>query len=92
MGCEPLRSSLRSFLITFFLRPTHLLPPPQERALLEEGIRRFPAYAKFYLMLGQLEERGNGVEAARAVYRYVVEVWEVCTGMWLKCGRVYRYD
>eukprot|EP00198_Chlamydomonas_reinhardtii_P003302 XP_001692638.1 splicing factor, component of the U4/U6-U5 snRNP complex [Chlamydomonas reinhardtii] len=43
----------------------------KERALLEEGIRRFPAFEKFYLMLGQLEARpgGGGAEAARAAYR-----------------------
>lgn len=44
--------------------------PAQERALLDEGIRRFPSYAKFYLMMGQLEEKGGHTDAARAVYRW----------------------
>lgn len=41
----------------------------QERALLEEGIRRFPTFEKFYLMLGQLEQRAGNVEGARTAYR-----------------------
>jgi len=41
----------------------------EERSLLEEGTKRFPTFEKFYLMLGQLEERLRNVEAARAVYR-----------------------
>ena len=30
-----------------------------ERTLLQEGITRFPTFAKLYLMLGQLEERAG---------------------------------
>ncbi|KAG2447955.1 hypothetical protein HYH02_006984 [Chlamydomonas schloesseri] len=41
----------------------------RERALLEEGIKRFPTFEKFYLMLGQLEARGGNTEAARTAYR-----------------------
>jgi pre-mRNA-processing factor 6 len=44
---------------------------PQERALLEQSIVLFPAFDKFYLMLGQLEERQGRQDAARAVYRCV---------------------
>lgn len=39
-------------------------PPPQE------GIRRFPTFEKFYLMLGQLEQRAGNVEGARTAYRW----------------------
>jgi pre-mRNA-processing factor 6 len=39
-----------------------------ERALLAEGLRRFPAFWKLYLMLGQLEEREGKPEACRAAY------------------------
>ena len=41
----------------------------QERALLEEGITKFPAFDKLYLMLGQLEERQGRPDAARAAYQ-----------------------
>jgi pre-mRNA-processing factor 6 len=39
-----------------------------ERALLAEGLRRFPGFWKLYLMLGQLEEREGKTEAVRAAY------------------------
>ncbi|EFJ46600.1 hypothetical protein VOLCADRAFT_62457 [Volvox carteri f. nagariensis] len=42
----------------------------KERALLEEGIRRFPTFEKFYLMLGQLEQRCGSTDGARVVYRW----------------------
>ncbi|GFR44314.1 hypothetical protein Agub_g5438 [Astrephomene gubernaculifera] len=41
----------------------------REKSLLEEGIRRFPAFEKFYLMLGQLEQRAGNTDAARAAFR-----------------------
>ena len=59
----------------------HPPPPTQERTLLEEGIRLFPSFPKFYLMLGQLEERSGNTEGARMAYRCV------CQGM---CLQVYR--
>lgn len=40
----------------------------QERQLLEEGLKRYPAFAKMWLMLGQLEERQGRVDAARSAY------------------------
>jgi hypothetical protein len=40
----------------------------EERSLLEEGLRRFPAFPKLWLMLGQLEERLGRADAARAAY------------------------
>lgn len=39
-----------------------------ERSILEEAIRRFPAFDKLYLMRGQLEERAGNREAAKAAY------------------------
>jgi pre-mRNA-processing factor 6 len=39
-----------------------------ERALLGEALRRFPAFWKLYLMMGQLEEREGKTEACRAAY------------------------
>ena len=47
----------------------HTCTYTQERALLEEGVRRFPTFEKHYLMLGQLEEREGRTEAARSAYR-----------------------
>jgi pre-mRNA-processing factor 6 len=41
----------------------------KERMLLEEGVRRFPAFEKFYLMLGQLEQREGNPDGARVAYR-----------------------
>jgi len=35
------------------------VPAREERALLEEGVRRFPHAWKLWMMLGQLEERGG---------------------------------
>ena len=34
-----------------------------------EGISKFPYFHKFYLMLGQLEERRGRVDAARSAYQ-----------------------
>jgi len=39
-----------------------------QRSLLEEGLRRHPAFWKLWLMLGQLEEREGRVDAARTAY------------------------
>lgn len=39
-----------------------------ERALLAEGLRRFPGFWKLHLMAGQLEAREGKVEATRAAY------------------------
>ncbi len=46
----------------------------QERSLLEQAIRHFPTFAKFYLMLGQLEERLEHTDAARVAYRCAPEL------------------
>ena len=41
----------------------------RERELLVEGIKRFPSFAKFHLMMGQLEERAGNTEGARSAYK-----------------------
>ena len=41
----------------------------QELKLLNEGISKFPYFHKFYLMLGQLEERRGNADAARQAYQ-----------------------
>ena len=46
-----------------------LCPCAQERALLQDGIAKFPYFDKLYLMLGQLEERSGAPDAARAAYQ-----------------------
>lgn len=37
--------------------------------LLQEGIVKFPFFAKLWLMMGQLEQSLNNTDAARAIYR-----------------------
>lgn len=37
--------------------------------MLEQGIKKFPAFDKLYLMRGQLEERIGNREAAKAAYQ-----------------------
>lgn len=69
---------------SLLLNPKHLAPHKpwfrtlQERSLLEEGIKRFPTFEKFYLMLGQLEERVGRADAARVVYRWAGAVARTC--------------
>jgi len=41
----------------------------EEQRLLEEGLQRFPAFDKLWLMLGQLEERRGRAAAARTAYQ-----------------------
>ncbi len=41
----------------------------EEQRLLEEGLQRFPAFDKLWLMLGQLEERRGRTAAARTAYQ-----------------------
>jgi len=60
----------------------------QERSLLEEGIRRFPTFEKFYLMLGQLEERRRDTEAARVVYRNGLLRCMNSIPLWLSAARL----
>jgi hypothetical protein len=40
-----------------------------ERTLLQEGIRRFPAFWKLHVMLGQLEERLGEEGSGRGCWR-----------------------
>lgn len=42
---------------------------PAQRALLNEGLRRFPEFAKLHLMLGQLEEQSGSPDGARNAYK-----------------------
>ena len=41
----------------------------EEQRLLEDGLQRFPAFDKLWLMLGQLEERRGQAAAARTAYQ-----------------------
>lgn len=40
-----------------------------QRELLQEGIVKFPFFAKLWLMMGQLEQTLDNTEAARSIYR-----------------------
>ncbi|KAF5841064.1 PRP1 splicing factor, N-terminal-domain-containing protein [Dunaliella salina] len=59
-----------------------------ERALLEEGIRRFPTFEKHYLMLGQLEEREGHMEAARTAYRTGLGRCMTSVPLWTSAARL----
>ena len=41
----------------------------REEELLQEGLERFPYFAKLWLMAGQLEQRLGNPEKARAIYK-----------------------
>jgi pre-mRNA-processing factor 6 len=64
-----------------------------ERALLQEGLRRFPDDWKLHLMLGQLEERAGDGGAARAAYAAgcrrrpdSVPLWAAAAGLEERAG------
>ncbi|KXZ45962.1 hypothetical protein GPECTOR_49g546 [Gonium pectorale] len=60
----------------------------KERQLLEEGIRRFPTFEKFYLMLGQLEQRAGNVDGARTAYRNGLARCPNCIPLWRSAARL----
>lgn len=60
----------------------------KERELLEEGVKRFPTYAKLYLMLGQLEERLKNIEGARTAYRNGLLKCMGSVPLWLSASKL----
>lgn len=60
----------------------------KERELLAEGIKRFPAFAKFHLMMGQLEERLGNIEGARAAYKAGLVKCMGSVPLWLSAVRL----
>jgi len=55
----------------------------EERRLLEEGLKLFPAFFKLWLMLGQMEDRlGNGAKA-KEVFENGLKHCPSCIPLWL---------
>jgi hypothetical protein len=59
-----------------------------QRALLEEGIKRFPSFWKMWLMLGQLEEQQGRVEAARVAYAAGLKRCADCIPLWRAAAKL----
>lgn len=64
-----------------------------ERALLDQGLAKFPGFFKLWLMLGQLEERQGRIDAAREVFSRAVKrcptshvVWRSAAGLEERAG------
>ena len=60
----------------------------QELQLLNEGISKFPYFHKFYLMLGQLEERRGNADAARQAYQAGLKRCMGSTPLWRSLSRL----
>ncbi|KAK9822995.1 hypothetical protein WJX81_003933 [Elliptochloris bilobata] len=59
-----------------------------ERALLEEGVRRFPFFDKLHLMRGQLEERAGRLDAARAAVEAGLRRCLASAPLWISAARL----
>lgn len=53
-----------------------------------EGISKFPYFHKFYLMLGQLNERQGRVDAARAAYQDGLKRCMTSAPLWRSLSRL----
>ena len=60
----------------------------QELKLLNEGISKFPYFHKFYLMLGQLEERRGNADAARQAYQAGLKRCMGSAALWRSLSRL----
>lgn len=60
----------------------------EERRLLDEGIKRFPAFFKLWLMLGQLEERLGKLEQAKETYELGLKNCPNCIPLWLSLAHL----
>ncbi|XP_031482456.1 protein STABILIZED1 [Nymphaea colorata] len=61
---------------------------PEERRLLEEGLKLFPSFFKLWLMLGQLEERLDRSEEAKEAYSSGLKHCPVCVPLWLSLANL----
>lgn len=66
-----------------------------EKALLQEGIKRYPAFWKLWLMLGQLEERTGNLDGARQAFVGGVKAASSAVPLWVsyaaleeRCGNL----
>mmetsp|Transcript_33560 Transcript_33560/g.94959 ORF Transcript_33560/g.94959 Transcript_33560/m.94959 type:complete len:924 (+) Transcript_33560:85-2856(+) len=62
--------------------------PEAERALLEEGLQKFPDAWKLWMMLGQLEERLGNTTAARTAYARGRGHCLRCVPLWTAAARL----
>ncbi len=53
-----------------------------------EGLSKFPYFHKFYLMLGQLNERQGRVDAARAAYQDGLKRCMASVALWRSLSRL----
>ncbi|GKU90928.1 hypothetical protein SLEP1_g4869 [Rubroshorea leprosula] len=60
----------------------------EERRLLDEGLKQFPAFFKLWLMLGQLEERLGKLEKAKEVYESGLKHCPSCIPLWLSLANL----
>ena len=56
--------------------------------MLNEGISKFPYFHKFYLMLGQLEERRGNADAARQAYQAGLKRCMGSAALWRSLSRL----
>jgi hypothetical protein len=61
-----------------------------QRRLLEEGLRRFPAYWKLWMMLGQVRGKGGGLGGKGGFPAYW-KLWVVCGGAGAGVGWLRYY-
>lgn len=60
----------------------------EERSLLDEGLKKYPAFFKLWLMRGQLEDRLGNLEAAREVYEQGLKNCPGCIPLWLSAAKL----
>uniref|UniRef100_A0A7N2LSQ3 Pre-mRNA splicing factor n=1 Tax=Quercus lobata TaxID=97700 RepID=A0A7N2LSQ3_QUELO len=60
----------------------------EERMLLDEGLKLFPAFFKLWLMLGQLEERLGHLEEAKETYELGLKRCPHCIHLWLSLANL----
>ncbi|RWR94203.1 protein STABILIZED1 [Cinnamomum micranthum f. kanehirae] len=60
----------------------------EERALLEDGLTRFPSISKLWLMLGHLEERLGNLKQAKEAYGSGLKQCPSCIPLWLSLAEL----
>ncbi|XP_010522629.1 PREDICTED: protein STABILIZED1 [Tarenaya hassleriana] len=60
----------------------------EERRLLDEALKRFPAFFKLWLMVGQLEERLGHLEQAKKAYESGLKSCPNCIPLWLSLAKL----
>ena len=63
-----------------------------ERHFLKEGIQKFPTFAKFWMMLGQLEARVKSKEIARNAYTAGLKKCDDSVPLWIAAAQLEEQD